>query len=204
MARVAILTYFLVSRLEIEDARTMMHSARKQRNLLYVIMNQLKEYRVDDDYEKAFERDIKSFRTRCDHVYRICKENIRLTEHYPYFDAVGFDKILEFRTTAPSEDSVHVLDDILPEMEIWEKSHADEIEKHKAVIADEIRIHEAWKAKQAAEKRADMERRRAEKKAETEERRFVREMQKKNEQRRRRLEKDLNSTVKRAHGGWNA
>ena len=72
-SRIGTLTYFLVTRLGVEDARTMMNSAKKQKELILAVMTDLRKYFVTKDYEPVFERNLRSLRKRCDYVYAICK-----------------------------------------------------------------------------------------------------------------------------------
>lgn len=88
-SKIGTLTYFLVTRLKVYDARLMLISAGKQKKLAVAVKLELKRYKVDKKYEKVFEYGIASMQRRCDHVYKICQENIRLTSHYPYFKQVG-------------------------------------------------------------------------------------------------------------------
>lgn len=201
-SRIGTLTYFLVTRLGVEDARTMMNSAKKQKELILAVMTDLRKYFVTRDYEPVFERNLKSFRTRCDYVYAICKADLQLTEHWPYFSEVGFEKLLDFETRMAGRDE-SVLDVLIPEMEAWEASHQAEIEKHMESIRPELEARDRHKAEVRAKEKAEKEAARAKKKAENAEIREMKQNAKKEEQRRRKLDRELDTTVRRVWGGWN-
>ena len=197
--RVGTVTYFLLLRLHIENARCMMRSIKKQQNLVWAVMQALKVYRVDPEWEKAFETDIRKMNERCNFIYYICKENLRLTEHWPFFSTVGFDRLLDFQQKY-SDEQESVLDVLLPEMEAWEKEHQDEIKAHMETVQHEIEVRdrraEERKQKAIAEKAAA----KAKKKAENDEYREIRENEKKYKQRLKQLEQDLDRTIRRTGG----
>ena len=190
LARIGVLTFFLVTRLNVNDARQMMWSAMKQRKFIGVTCIQLKTWRVDPIYDRAFQLDIRGFHTRCDHVFKICKEDLRLTEHYPYFEAIGFDQLmdipLEFRDKIETP-----LDKILPDMEMWENNHKTEIVSHMESIKEEIRIRDEHREKVKEAAKAEKEAEKAKKKAERDE---IKEIKKNNEayrKRQRKIEKEF-------------
>lgn len=171
LGRVTTLTYFLLTRLGMKDARVMMTSAKKQRNLVWALMKDLKKYQVSPKWIPTFENDIPKLANRASHVYRICREDLRLTEHWPYFEEVGFEKLLDFETKF-EDCEASVLDVLLPEMESWEKEHPEEIRKHLESVADEIRARDEHQAKVKEKERQEKEtakRIKAEEKAEIKE-----------------------------------
>lgn len=197
--RVGTVTYFLLTRLHIENARSMMRSAKKQQMLVWALIKDLKVYRVDPEWEKAFDRDIRMMHERCNYIFYICKENLRLTEHWPYFSSVGFYKLLDFQQKY-SETSESVLDILLPEMEAWEKDHQDEIKTHMETVQHEIEVRDRRAEERRKAAITEKEAAKAQRKAENAEYREIRENEKKYKARLRRLEKDLDSTIRRAGG----
>ena len=197
LARIGVLTFFMVTRLGIENCRAMMNSARKQRNLLYAVRADLKKYIVTDRWAKTFERDLGSIRRRCDHIYRVCRENLRYTEHYPYFDAVGFDKLVDFPEQTYSEDNSTVLDELLPEMEMWEANHKDIIQKHMESTRAEREAYERHKAEVIQKDKDEKAAKKALKKAENAEIKEMRENERKYKARQRKLEKEFQTTMRR-------
>ena len=194
-SRIGTLTYFLVTRLGVEDARTMMNSAKKQKELILAVMTDLRKYFVTKDYEPVFERNLKSFRTRCDYVYAICKADLQLTEHWPYFEAVGFEKLLDFETRMAGKDE-SVLDVLVPEMEAWEAAHPDEIAVHMDAIRPELEARDRHKAEVREKEKAEKEAAKARKKAENDEIKEMKQNAKKAQQRQRKLEQEFETTMK--------
>ena len=173
LSRTSTVTYFCMTRLaetayEQNNYRTMMKSSVNQQKLCYSCARYLEEYEVDPKYDKAFERDIKKIFGRCDHIYRIVQENLKLTRYWPYFDAVGFERLLDFEQVY-SDDKSSVLDVVLPEMEAWMNEHEAEIDAYMEKIQPEIDRKKAFLAKKAAAKKAEKEAAKAAKKAEKEE-----------------------------------
>lgn len=171
LGRVTTLTYFLLTRLKMLDARSMMRSAKSQRNLIWALTQDLKKYQVSKKWMPIFKRDISNLSKRAEFIYKICKEDLRLTEHWPYFEEVGFEKLLDFKTKY-EDCEASVLDAILPEMETWEKNHPDEIQKHMESVSEEIRIRDEHQAKVKEKERQEKEtakRIKAEEKAEIKE-----------------------------------
>lgn len=201
LARIGTLTYFLTVRLNVTDARSMMWSAGKQKRLILSLLHELKVYKVNPEDEEVFEYDIESIRKRVAYVYRICQENLRLTQHYPYFQAVGFDKLTNFETAYAGDDGETVLDVILSEMYAWEAKHPEEIKAHMESVEKEIRIRDAHREKVKAAEKAEKEAKKAQRKAETAEIREMRENARKEEIRKRKLDKELETTLRHV-GGW--
>ena len=88
--------YFLTKYLPSEDGGnfwTMFNSCIKQRNFIRRVQVDLKKFSVNDDYLPVFNGELKKIRNRCDYVKLIVKENLKLTEYWPYFNAMGFEKL---------------------------------------------------------------------------------------------------------------
>lgn len=195
-AIIGTLTYFLVTRLDIYSARTMLASAQRQRKFIAKVIIQLKEWVVLPYHEKWFDNDIAGLKRRKETVFRICKENIRLTEHYPYFDTVGFDRLYNFETKYEEGDS-SVLDPLLEDMRQWESQHTDVIAAYKIKIQPDLDRHAAFLRRKEEAAKAEKEARKAQKKAEREEIKMIKEANKAELKRRRELNKDLERTIKR-------
>ena len=190
LARIGTLTYFLVTRLNVLDARQMMVSARKQRNLIYAVMMDLKIYRVEPEWFKVFEYDIKCFQRRCEHVFRICKDDLRLTEHYPYFEAVGFDMLLDIPLVY-SETNETTLDKILPGLEMWEADHKNDIAAHMESVREEIEIRDKHRAEVIAKAKAEKEAAKLAKKAANDEVKEIKKNREKHQKKERKLEREF-------------
>lgn len=194
-SRVGVLTYFLVTRLGVQDARTMMSSARKQKDLIVAVILDLKRYAVTKDYEPAFERNFRSLRKRCDYVYAICKADLTLTKHWPYFSGVGFEKLLDFDIRYTGKDT-SVLDWLIPDMEQWEVEHTDEINAHLESIRPELEAKAKHQEEVKAKEKAEKEAIKAKKRAENAEVREIRENARKEAVRKRKIERELETTIR--------
>lgn len=197
LGRVGTLTYFLLTRFSEFNSGAMMHSARRQRNLVRFIMSELKTYRLDPPWDKIFERDINKIRNRTDHCYMICKENLRLTKHWPYFEKVGFEHLLDFEQFYDEEHNTSVLDKVIPEMEKWEDEHEEDIEMYMESISDELKRHEAWKEKKLESIKASKEAERKEKARIKAEEKQEKEWEKERISRRKKENADLNCVINR-------
>ena len=168
----------------------MMWSARKQRKLISVVSKDLKTYRVEPDWYKVFELDIIGFQRRCEHVFKICKEDLRLTEHYPYFEAVGFEKLLDIPLVFKDTDETP-LDEILPDLELWEENHKTEIAAHMESVREELEIRDKHRAEVKAKDKAKKEARKAAKKAERDEIKEIKKNAEAYKKKQRKLDKEF-------------
>ena len=191
LARTSTLTYFLLNNLDIKNCRTMMTSSNNQRDFVFAAYINLKEYRLDPEFYSMFRRNAESLQRRVDHIFRICKENLRLTEYYPYFEENGFDMLLDFRTEF-FNDGRTPLDGILPDIEKWNSEHQDLIKAHMEKIQPEIDAMNAHKQmlhdKAMAEKKAAAE----ERKKERELKKEIKAFHKKEDKRDKAIERSLN------------
>lgn len=202
-SRAGVLTYFLGTRLGITSTFTMMKSAHKQKEFFFVVSKDLKIYRVDKEWAKVFTWDIDNTKRRVDHIFDICKRNLQLTEHWPYFDSVGFDRLLDFDKQEYSDNGETVLDVILPDMETWENEHRDEIEQYMESIKDKVDAHNAWIERKIQMDKQEKAERKARKKAENDEVKEIKKNREEYEKRKKKLDRELDNTVRRVWGGWN-
>lgn len=184
-SRNIIILYFLITRLDMKECYQMFVSSRKQKDFIVAVKMNLKQYAVEEKWEKEFERDIYNHKRRCQHVLRIIQENIRLTDLYPYFQTVGFERLTDFSVDyAKGEDEA--ADQLEQEIQEWNAEHSRAVETYMESIAEEKAIIEAHRAKVKAEEKAEKKARREAKKAENAE---IREMQKNAEKYRKRQAK---------------
>lgn len=196
LGRIGTLTYFLLTRFSDFNASAMMHSARNQRNLVRWAISQVKEYRIDPPWDTVFDRNINRFVKRIDYCYMICKENLRLSKHWPYFEKVGFDRLLEFEQKY-EEGEGSVLDKLIPEMERWEDEHEMEIDIYMESISDELDRHNKWKEKKLADIKASKKAIRDEKCRLKAEEKQEKEWAKERIDRRKKENADLNCVINR-------
>lgn len=200
LGRTAELNYFLLTRLNIYNCRNMMKSAVAQRSFCRKCVVDLNRYEVDEKYDKAFKRLITALFNRSNHIYRIVQENLKLTRYWPYFEAIGFDSLMEFERQYRDDDST-VFDRLIPEMDSWMEEHEADIDEYMEQIRPEIERRENFIAKKKADKKAENEARRKAQKAERDEIKMLKEQQRKNDIAKRKWEKEFETTMRHV-GGW--
>ena len=185
-SRVIVITYLLITRFGMNGLRQIFLSAQRQKMFVVAVKLSLKEYGVEPKYYKVFDRDIDIIRSRLDHVFKIITENIRLTEYYPYFQNVGFEKLIDFSVdyiaAFGTDDNQALAECLVKEIENYNADHPKEVKEHMETVKDEIEILERHRAKIQASKKAERTARRLVKKAEDEE---VREIKRNNEKHRK-------------------
>lgn len=195
LGRTATLNYFLLTRLNIGNCRVMMKSAVAQRSFCRKVIVDLNRYEVDKKYDKAFKQFIDGLFRRGDYIYRIVQENLKLTRYWLYFEAIGFDSLMEFERQYRDDDST-VFDRLIPEMEAWMEEHESDIDEYMEKIRPEIERRENFLAKKKADKKAENEARRKAQKAERDEIKMLKKQQRKNDIAKRRWEKEFETTMR--------
>lgn len=207
-SRITTLNYFCMMRLskskyEESNYRCMLNSAVKQRDFCWAVYCSLQEWVVEPKWKKTFERDIKQLESRQQHVYRIVQENLKLTEYWPYFEAVGFERLLDFESEYREDPNDIVLDPLLTEIEAWNREHKDEVDAYMKKIQPELDRKIAFLARKEAMAEAEKEAERAKKKAAKDEEKMLKEQAKLNDRERRREEREFNSLMRRTSTpGW--
>lgn len=195
LGRTATLNYFLLTRLNIGNCRVMMKSAVAQRSFCRKVIVDLNRYEVDKKYDKAFKQFIDGLFRRGDYIYRIVQENLKLTRYWLYFEAIGFDSLMEFERQYRDDDST-VFDRLIPEMEAWMEEHESDIDEYMEKIRPEIERRENFLAKKKADKKAENEARRKAQKAERDEIKMLKKQQRKNDIAKRKWEKEFETTMR--------
>lgn len=207
-SRITTLNYFCMKRLskskyEENNYRCMLNSAIKQRDFCWAVYCNLEEWVVEPKWKRTFERDIKQLESRQQHVYRIVQENLKLTEYWPYFEAVGFERLLNFETEYREDPYDIVLDPLLTEIEAWNREHKDEVDAYMKKIQPELDRKIAFLARKEAMAEAEKEAERAKKKAAKDEEKMLKDQAKLNDRERRREEREFNSLMRRTSTpGW--
>lgn len=195
-AQLAVLCYFIGKRLGITSAFVMMKSAAKQKVFLDHTIYDLKTWAVTNRHAKCFDNSIEKSNRRTETIFRICKENIRLTGHHLYFEAMGYDKLLDVDTTYTDSGETS-LDPLIADMDAWEAKHIDEIEAYMETIKPELERRAKFIEKNVASVKAEKAAERAKKKAEREEIKMLKEQKKKYEKERKALDRDLDQVINR-------
>lgn len=195
LARLACVTYFLLTKCaedEVEESnyRTMMYSLSNQKNFVICVLKELPQYKVqtpDMDYRKIFNRDISKIEKRCDHVRAICKENIRLSSFYPYFEQHGFLDVFNEVDTTNLESTNMIFNRLFDDIQKWNNKHKKEVALWNEKIEEEKRISDAYHKTQQEK---SMEEKAARKKAIQEQKEYENEILE-NERAERKREKQI-------------
>ena len=125
------LLYFCTACLGLKSCNPMFSSGIKQRTFVQALTMELKRRTVTTYYIELFDWLVDRLNTRLSHVFRIVKENIYLTEYYPFFEEVGWDVLNDFDTNiATTVDCNEQLKFILDDFAKFKETHPELIKKH--------------------------------------------------------------------------
>ena len=157
LGRNKLILWFVMVKLGIEDVRAMFVSCSKQRELIWLVIKDLKEHGVISKYEKMFKRELASIRRRCEYVYKITLENIRMTEYYPYFKTVGLDYLNNYVQDFTKDNTEEAEEKLLADITKWNSEHTDEIAAYMESIKEEKEAMERHREKIKADKKREKE-----------------------------------------------
>lgn len=135
--RILVIAYFLMVDKGMDELHSLFSSAKKQRGFIRAVIIDLKKYKVDSQWEVVLDRDLEKLFQRVNYIYKIIRENVRLTDAYPYFKAVGFSRLIDFSITVlddPHEENEKLLEEIGE----WNRTHREEVDEYMESIADEL------------------------------------------------------------------
>lgn len=157
---IAILYFFKVI-LGITSMETMFVSAQKMKRMFYALKCALKHKTVTDEWDGLFSKFVTDSNKRLDYVLKIIRENLFLTEYYPFFREIGLDSVFSYELTSDFEANDRYFYGIRDQFEEWKSAHKEEIEAHMAkaqpmidALAEQAR---RVKEKEEAEKKARAE-----------------------------------------------
>lgn len=148
--------YFLIKEMNMKELNSLLGSHIKQKKLVNSVIDELKKYCVTEEWEPVFDRDVKSLHERTRYVLSIIKANIKLTELYPYFETVGFDRLMDFSVKRNSGDD-DATDELRDEIQKWNAEHSEVIRKHMEDTAEERANLEAHRERIAESNRREKE-----------------------------------------------
>lgn len=187
-----IILYFLITRYGMgDDLRSMLHSSKEQGKLMHKALKELKGdgehpgYAVTQQWDAVFQKDIAKFKKRADYVFRIIEENVKLTELYPYFQTIGFERLVDFGAKYAGGDTEQA-DQLQREIEEWNADHQEEIKAHMEEVAPLIAARDAHRQKVIEDTKAERRSRRIARQLETAEAREIRENAKRRQKEERR------------------
>lgn len=189
LAGIGVILFFLVTRCDMWVMERMLRSAGKQRRLMGATAYDLKKYALDKKWEKVFKANCTRIRNRVDYMYRIIEENVRLTEYYPWYMAVGKERVQDFQHKYRGGEK-ESSDQLLEEIQDWNAEHEDEVKAYVESIAEEKEAYEDLKQKRADERKARKEALRMIRKHETAEVREIKENKHKHEVEERRKNRE--------------
>lgn len=189
ISRNLIILYFLITKMG-ENLNGLMGSEQKQRTLLWALRRELKKRGVEEKWERVFAYDIGSIHRRREYVFLIIKENLKLTEHHPYFKAVGYDRLIDF-TVNYGEDADKNNAMLLEEIQKWEAEHSDVIASHMESIAEEKANMERHRKEVKEKAKAEKEARKLARKLENDEVKEIKENNKKYLSRKKRIDRSF-------------
>jgi hypothetical protein len=141
LGRINTISYFCVKRLGIKNANAMLSSAKKQRALIKHVEVDLKKYAVTDEWTDIFNKSIDRISARCDYLFKILKENIRLTKYHLYFTEVGYDKLIDFsfvRTKSDNFNDESIDEELMTNITQYNKRHQTAIDDYMKSIENEL------------------------------------------------------------------
>lgn len=190
-----VILYYLITRYNLTGCYSMFGSERKQKKYIQAVKMSLKEYSLEQRWERDFDKDLTNLKKRTDFVFRIIQENIRMTELYPFFREVGFDRLADFGVKYAKGDE-EAADQLAAEISKWNAEHFGEVQSYMESIAEEKANMEAHRARIQAEEKAEKEAKRMLKKQERDEIKEIRENHRKYESRRKRVERSFDRYYK--------
>lgn len=188
--RIAIITYMLKTRFGIEDVQSMLSSATKQRDFVYAVKLQVKEYGVDPEWDRVFDHDIDSMKRRVAYVFRVMADIIKLTELYPYFRAVGFERLVDYGFQYPNE-SDKATEVLAREIAEYNKKHPEEVAEHMRSTQAERDARDRHRQKIAEQTKLEKESNRLAKKLMRQEEKEIKENAKKEKRRKAIIDKSF-------------
>lgn len=157
---IAILYFFKVI-LGITSMETMFVSAQKMKRMFYVLKGTLNKKAVTDEWDGLFSKFVTDSNKRLDYILKIIRENLFLTEYYPFFREIGLDSVFSYELTSDFEANDRYFYGIRDQFEEWKPAHTAEIDAHMAkaqpmidALAEQAR---RVKEKEEAEKKARAE-----------------------------------------------
>lgn len=163
MRDLLVVCYLLIREYKIDAVQSMFSSAQKQTDLLYAVIADLRKYKLDDEWYPIIKRDLELVSRRCVWVREILKENIRLTNLQPFFEANGFEDLFGLRQ-GEQELTEKACAELKERIAVWNEKHKDKVSAYEEQIKDEVERIEARRAKIKADERKERDERRERKK----------------------------------------
>ena len=183
-----VMLYFMLSVMKIEYARRMFYSCKRSKEYIIAMVLNMKEKRITNKYVKHFENDVMRARDRLETIDKIIKEDLFLTEYYPYFMEKGFDILKDFENDGSGKEQLQV---IVDDFEHWKIDNKEKLDAHIVEMQKKNDIYLEYKKKIDAQKKAEKEAIKLAKKAANDEVKEIRENNKKHKSEYRKLERSF-------------
>ena len=158
-----VLLYVLLVDLKQSEFQCLFKSSVKTKNYVDLVCVNLKNFQAQKRFEKMFRNNIKALRKRIDHINKIVRINLRLSDLYPYFEHNGYDILDDPEVLKCGWDSENKrFNDegrtkIIESIKKWNEENPDIVAKYMEEIRPEIeaanRRHEEIVKNAIAEKK---------------------------------------------------
>ena len=180
--------FFILVVMKIDMVRQMFNSCNNTKKYIYKVICELKEKMVTNDYVPHFNVNIERLRKRLETMDKIIKEDLYLTEWYPYFMEKGFDVLSDFENNG---NTVEQLQPILDDFEQWKIDNKDKLDAHIVEMEKQKQIYLEHRRKVEEQTKAEKQAEKYKKKLENNEIKEIRENNKKHKSEYRKLERSF-------------
>lgn len=183
--------FFMLVELDMKNVRQMFNSCCNQKKFCIAVSCMLKDKLITKEWVEAFNSDYKMCVNRLKHINTIIKENLWLTEYYPFFEEYGFNTFTESENYTDEIPFAEQLSEIKTKWESWKSVNADKIEAHLEKAKPDIERHNAAIERRVKARKEEKEQAKLEKQIERQEQREIKKDIKKREAEDRRLEREF-------------
>lgn len=196
---VIIISFFCIEKLKMnKELSAIFVSAKKQRDLLIAVRLNLKERLVTPKYERAIRNDLNLIERRIAYAKAMIKENLRMTEHWPFFEQGGWEKLDEIsHLRGANEFITETRDSFFMELTDYHDSHPDEITAYMESIKEQKENMERHREKVKLDAKREKEEARMAKKAQKEFDKETQRILKEQKQRDKKIERSFEKYYKR-------
>lgn len=131
--------FFMVNNMGLKQLHSMLISAGKQRRFINAVRLELKEYKVTQEHDACFQNTLKSMRRRLQTIDLLIKENLYLTEWFPYFEEYGWENLKDFENNG---EHCEQLEYLLSDFDRWKKENSEKLQEHIEKMCKRKLVHE--------------------------------------------------------------
>lgn len=148
MGRNISIMFFCITKLGLNNMRSMFKSGIKQKDHFTFMIFELKRRELPQYYVELFDFVTNKYQERINRMWLILKENIYLTEYYPFFEKCGYEVLGDFELdyeTVANGGAVEKLKHIIDEFNKFKEENPSIIEEHLKTVAPVIEKYEKRK-----------------------------------------------------------